>query len=82
MGTKRNLDAIEAKRLKGALLLKSGVRQAEVAQRLGVARQSVKTWTSELGLVKGAVGKLKAKPLGRPAPSGSTWRNPTTHWIR
>jgi len=53
---KRDMKAIEARRLEGARLLKRKVSQAEVARRLGVTRQSV----------SGAVGKLRGKPLGRP----------------
>ena len=66
MGTKRDLEAIEARRIEGARLLKRRVRQAEVARRLGVSRQSVSAWARQLSEVNGAVGKLKAKPLGRP----------------
>ncbi len=66
MGTKRNLEAIEARRLQGARLLKRGVAQAEVARRLEVSRQAVSLWAKKLALVKGAVGKLKGRALGRP----------------
>ena len=66
MATKRDLAAIESRRIKGARLLKSGVQQAEVAHRLGVSRQTVSTWARRLSAVNGAVGKLKAKTLGRP----------------
>ena len=52
--------------MKGARLLKSGVQQAEVARRLGVSRQTVSMWARRLAEVKGAVGRLKAKTLGRP----------------
>lgn len=66
MGTKRDLVAIEARRIEGARLLKRKVTQAEVARRLGVSRQSVSVWARQLGEVNGAVGKLKARALGRP----------------
>jgi transposase len=66
MGTKRDLDAIEARRLQGARLLKRGVPQAEVAKQLDVSRQTVSRWAARLDSVKGAVGKLKARTLGRP----------------
>lgn len=66
MGTKRDLEAMEARRIEGARLLKRGVAQAEVARRTGVSRQAVSLWARQLAEVKGAVGKLKAKPLGRP----------------
>ena len=41
---KRDMKAIEARRLEGARLLKRKVSQAEVARRLGVTRQSVSDW--------------------------------------
>lgn len=63
---KRDMEAIEARRLEGARLLKRNVPQAEVARRLGVKRQSVSDWARRLAEANGAVGKLKAKPLGRP----------------
>ncbi len=66
MGTMRDLEAIAERRLKGARLLKSGVLQAEVARRLEVSRQAVSVWAAELAEKKGAIGKLRAKPLGRP----------------
>jgi len=66
MGTKRDLVAIEERRLQGARLLKRHVSQAEVACRLTVSRQAVSTWAKQLAAVNGAVGKLRAKPLGRP----------------
>lgn len=66
MGTKRDLEAIEARRLQGARLLKRGVKQAEVAQKLQVSRQTVSRWAARLDAVRGAVGKLKARELGRP----------------
>lgn len=66
MGTKRDLGAIEARRIEGARLLKRKVKPAEVARRLGVSRQAVSVWARRLAEVNGAAGKLKAKPLGRP----------------
>jgi transposase len=66
MATKRDLQAMEARRIEGARLLKRDVAQAEVARRLGVSRQAVSNWARELAEVKGAIGKLRAKPLGRP----------------
>ena len=66
MGTKRDLQLLEKRRLEGARLLKRGVAQAEVARRLGVSRQSVSVWAKQLAELNGGVGKLKAKPLGRP----------------
>ncbi len=66
MGTKRDLLAIEARRIAGARMLKRKVPQAEVARELGVSRQAVSVWARQLAEVNGAVGKLEAKPLGRP----------------
>lgn len=66
MARKRDLEAIEARRIEGARLLKRKVPQAEVARRLEVSRQAVSAWARALKEANGAVGKLKAKPLGRP----------------
>lgn len=66
MGTQRDLGAIEARRLRGARMLKRKVAQAEVARETGVSRQAVSLWAKQLVAVNGAIGKLKAKPLGRP----------------
>ena len=63
---KRDMQAIEARRLEGARLLKRKVPQAEVARRLGVTRQTVSDWAQQLAQANGAVGKLRARPLGRP----------------
>ena len=66
MGTKRDLASMEARRLQGARLLKRNAQQADVARELGVSRQAVSAWAKQLAQVNGAIGKLKAKPLGRP----------------
>jgi transposase len=66
MGTKRDLEAIEARRIAGARMLKRKMAQADVARELGVSRQAVSLWARQLAEVNGALGKLKAKPLGRP----------------
>src|SRR5512132_2913385 len=66
MVTKRDLKAIEARRIEGARLLKRNLAQAEIARRLDVSRQAVSLWARQLAEVNGAVGKLKAQPLGRP----------------
>jgi transposase len=47
-------------------MLKCKVMQADVARELGVSRQAVSVWARQLAEVNGAVGKLKAKSLGRP----------------
>jgi len=66
VGTKRDLEAIEARRIAGARMLKRKIAQADVARDLGVSRQAVSTWARQLAEVNGAVGKLKARTLGRP----------------
>lgn len=66
MGTKRDLEAIEARRLQGLRLLKRGVVQSEVARQVGVKRQTVHIWAQRLQEAAGAIGKLRARPLGRP----------------
>lgn len=66
MATKRNLEALDARRVKGARMLKRGVAQAEVARRLGVSRQSVNRWAQLLEQANGAVNQLKGRGLGRP----------------
>jgi transposase len=57
---------MEQRRLEGARLLKRKVSQSEVARQVGVSRQAVALWARQLAAVNGAVGKLKARPLGRP----------------
>lgn len=66
MVAKRGLQALEERRVEGARLIKRKVSQAEVARRLGVSRQAVSDRARKFAEVNGAVGKLSAKPLGRP----------------
>ena len=51
-------------------MLKRKVSQADVARELGVSRQAVSLWAKQLAEVNGAIGKLKAKALGRPKRLG------------
>ena len=44
MGTRRDLKALEQRRLRGARLLKRGYTQAEVARMCEVSRQAVSEW--------------------------------------
>ena len=44
MGTKRDLEAIEARRLAGARMLKRKMSQLDVARELIVSRQTVHLW--------------------------------------
>lgn len=64
MRRKRDLKALEQRRLAAAKLLKKGVAQAEVARRLGVSRQSVSNWAGKFEQ-KGKDG-LKRCAVGRP----------------
>lgn len=66
MSTNRDMEAIAARRIAVARMLKRKVPQAEVARELGVSRQAVSVWARQLAEVNGAVGKLKGRPLGRP----------------
>lgn len=65
MGMKRNLKALEQRRLRAARLLRRGYAEAEVARRCQVTRQSVNRWAKQLAH-SGKSG-LRAKRLGRPA---------------
>lgn len=69
---KRDVKALQRRRLRAARLLEQGVPQAEIARRLGVSRQSVSTWARRLK----AEGReaLKARPLGRPGSFGDAER--------
>jgi DNA-binding XRE family transcriptional regulator len=40
-GMRRDFDALEARRIEAARLLRTGLSQAEVARKVGVHRQSV-----------------------------------------
>lgn len=62
---KRDLKALQRRRLRAIRLLKKGVNQADVARQLGVSRQSVSRWADTWSSDGDAA--LKAKPVGRPA---------------
>lgn len=64
MKHKRDFKALEKRRLKGAKLLAHGVSKSEVAQQLGVTRQTVAAW--EQRLAEGGKEALKRGELGRP----------------
>src|SRR5216110_3740857 len=65
-GVRRDFQALEQRRLRGARLLQQGVPQAEVARRVGVHRQSVSRWAQQLE--RGGVRALrKAGHAGRKA---------------
>jgi transposase len=63
-GVRRDFAALEQRRMDAARLLRKGVRQAEVARQVGVHRQSVSRWASELD-GKGRTGLKKAGRAGR-----------------
>jgi transposase len=64
MRHKRDLKALERRRLKAAKLLSKGLSQAEVARRVGTSRQSVSQWSATLE--QNGKQALKRRKLGRP----------------
>jgi transposase len=62
--TRRDLEALEARRREGMRLLGKGLSQAEVARRVGVCRQTAANWAAARDTGAKA---WKNKPLGRPA---------------
>lgn len=72
METKRNLKALEQRRLRAARLLRRGYTEAEVARLCEVSRQSVNRWAGHLS--DGGKAALRAKRLGRPATLDATKR--------
>ncbi len=77
---KRDLKALQRRRLRAVRLLEQSLPQAEVARRVGVSRQSVHTWAKKLE----AEGQqaLKAKPLGRPGGFGAAQRRELAHLLK
>ncbi len=63
MSKRRDYEWMEERRLQGARLLKEGVSQAEVAQQLGIKRQSVHEWAKVMA-TEGEKG-LARVPTGR-----------------
>jgi transposase len=63
MSKRRDYELMEARRLKGARMLKEGVSQSEVAREMGVTRQSVHEWAQVLD-AQGEKG-LARVPTGR-----------------
>ena len=63
-GVRRDFQALERRRMQAARLLEKGYRQSEVARRVGVHRQSVSQWATELA-EKGRVGLKRAGRAGR-----------------
>jgi len=62
---KRDVQALQRRRRRAVRLVAKGVRQAEVARKLGVSRQSVSRWANTWASA-GDVA-LKARALGRPS---------------
>jgi transposase len=56
-------------------MLKRKMSQSDVARELSVSRQTVHLWAKQLAEANGAVGKLKAKTLGRPKRLDAEQRN-------
>ena len=69
---KRDLKALQRRRLRAMRLLEKGVSQAEVARKLEVSRQSVSRWAQSLS--SGGMEALKAGALGRPSELDATQR--------
>ena len=63
-GVKRDFEALERRRQKGARLLARGLSQSEVARRLGVGHQTVNCWAKTLAQ-QGQAGLKKAGRAGR-----------------
>lgn len=72
MRTKRDLKALEQRRLRGARLLRRGYTQAEVARMCEVSRQAVSEWAQ--ALASGGKSALRTRRLGRPAALGRAER--------
>lgn len=64
---KRDLDRLEKRRRRGMRMLAQGRRQAEVARRCGVTRQTAMTWARMLA---GNPQAWRWRPLGRPGSFG------------
>jgi transposase len=63
-GVKRDFDALEQRRLRAYALLKRGLSEAEVARQVGVHRQSVNRWATQIA-EHGRTGLKKAGRAGR-----------------
>ena len=64
MGVKRDLKALERRRLRGVRLLRRGYTEAEVARMCEVSRNAVNLWAKQLA--SGGKSSLRARRLGRP----------------
>jgi transposase len=64
MGVKRDLKALERRRLRGGRLLRRGYTEAEVARMCEVSRNAVNLWARQLA--SSEQSSLRAKRPGRP----------------
>jgi len=64
-GVKRDFEALERRRQKGARLLAKGLSQSEVARQLGVGHQTVNRWAKTLAQHGRRKGLKKAGRAGR-----------------
>src|SRR5215469_5092449 len=62
---KRDFDELERRRMAAARLLNRGLRQAEVARRVEVSRESVRRWSNQLRKHGSAAALKKAGRAGR-----------------
>jgi transposase len=65
-GVKRDFEALEDRRFRAYELLKRGLSEAEVARQVGVHRQSVNRWATQVS-EQGRAGLKKAGRAGRKA---------------
>jgi transposase len=63
-GVRRDFEALEERRLRAYGLLKRGLSEAEVARQVGVHRQSVNRWATQIA-EHGRAGLKKAGRAGR-----------------
>jgi transposase len=61
----RDFDELERRRMRAAKLLDLGLRQAEVARRVKVSRESVRRWSNQITKHGVAAGLKKAGRAGR-----------------
>ena len=68
---KRDFDELERRRMDAARLLRRGIRQAEVARRLKVSRESVRRWADQIASHGSTKILKKAGRAGRKAKLGA-----------
>ncbi len=75
---RRDFEALEARRREGMRLLARGMKQAEIARRLDVSRQTVSSWTKARETGKQA---WRNKRLGRPGGMTATERKRLSRFL-